>query len=169
MTDHPIPAGQPRGYSWPPFEKGNTAARRHGAYSERELGPMAEQIATVETTRAPWLAVDAFTGHVAQLAKAEAIAAKLWADLEEHGLLDADGNPRPALAALDRWIGRAAKLRGEAGLTPTAWARQIAALSSSGDAGTGQLDGLRNVGAAILAEIEARATEGPGAIGGGAS
>jgi glutathione S-transferase len=34
-----------RGYSWPPFEKGNDAALRHGAYALLKLTPRAEELA----------------------------------------------------------------------------------------------------------------------------
>jgi hypothetical protein len=33
-----------RGYSWPPFEVGNTVAVRHGAFSERKLAEVAEAL-----------------------------------------------------------------------------------------------------------------------------
>jgi len=33
-----------RGYSWPPFEKGNTASLTHGARSPRMIEPLAEAI-----------------------------------------------------------------------------------------------------------------------------
>jgi hypothetical protein len=40
--DAPVPA---RGYSWPPFEEGNTAALRHGAESARLVEPRARELA----------------------------------------------------------------------------------------------------------------------------
>lgn len=150
-----------RDYSWPPFERGNTDARKHGAYRETEIVPLAGSIAEVEAQAAPWLGVQAFGGHLTQLARAEAISELLWRYVAEHGPLDEDGNPRAALAMLDRWMGRAGRLRGEAGLTPAAWAKQLASLSPSGDGGTGQLEVQRAVGAQILAEIERRSRELP--------
>jgi hypothetical protein len=38
-------SGAARGYSWPPFEEGNTAAVKHGAYAVLQLKPRAEEIA----------------------------------------------------------------------------------------------------------------------------
>jgi hypothetical protein len=39
-------AGSPaRGYSWPPFEPGNVAAVKHGAYATLKLAPRAEELA----------------------------------------------------------------------------------------------------------------------------
>ncbi len=37
-TGHGGPA---RGYSWPPFEPGNTASLKHGLSSERRIAPLA--------------------------------------------------------------------------------------------------------------------------------
>ena len=152
-----------RGYSWPPFERGHTLSRKHGAYSERDVGPLAEAIAAEEAQRAPWLAVEAFAGHLRLQSRAEAAVELLWRHVIEHGVVTEDGEPNPALSMLDRFMGRAQRLRGEAGLSPQAWAKQLASLSATGDAGTGQLAAQREVGAQILARIEEAARELPAA------
>ena len=36
--------GPARGYSWPPFEKGNTAALTHGAFSDKVVMPRAHEL-----------------------------------------------------------------------------------------------------------------------------
>jgi len=50
----PARGGAARGYSWPPFEAGNTAAMRSGAYSPRVAGPLAE-VKLGELLAADWL------------------------------------------------------------------------------------------------------------------
>jgi hypothetical protein len=142
-----------------PYRPGNSEARKHGAYREEEIRPLAEAIVGEEAGAAPWLVIDAFSGHARQLARAEAVCELLWRYLAEQGLLDEEGKPRAALVALERWLGRAGRLRGDAGLTPAAWARQLAQLSASGDGGTGQLAEQRRVGAEILASIETATKE----------
>ena len=45
-TGNGVGKGPARGYSWPPFENGNTAARRHAFYAERFQPLEREEIAT---------------------------------------------------------------------------------------------------------------------------
>ena len=44
-----------RGYSWPPFEKGNLVRLQHGTRSERMLAPVREQHARGLAERYPWM------------------------------------------------------------------------------------------------------------------
>jgi hypothetical protein len=112
-----------------PFEPGNVASLRHGAFSPRVVQPVADQIAAQLPSVAPWAGGAAFAATVASWAHAEAQAAILRAFLDEHGLLDDDGEPRPATVLLERVEGRAAKLRTELGLTPLALVRLLGGLS----------------------------------------
>lgn len=47
--------GPARGYSWPPFEDGNTAALVHGGYSGRSVAERAELVRADLYRVAPWL------------------------------------------------------------------------------------------------------------------
>lgn len=142
-----------RGYSWAPFEVGNDAALVHGARSPRRIAPLAGPLLEQLPKVAPWTASPAFAGARASWAEAEAQAALLRSYLDEHGLLDDDGEERPAARLLDRVEGRLAKLRDQLGLTPAALggllrtAAQVA--TATGD--TGSVEALGREGARILA------------------
>src|SRR5207249_6578202 len=68
----PGQGGPRRGYTWPPFEPGNTAAVRHGAHSERLVAPLAEQVRADLLAAAPWLESAAFESAVAAWSRVEA-------------------------------------------------------------------------------------------------
>ncbi len=148
--------GPARGYSWEPFREGNTASRRHGAYSEREIGPLAAEIQRAHVERAPWLRPEAFRGAVLALARAESVCELLWCDLVENGVVDEDGAPRTATNALDRWEARAARLRADLGLNPRAWANLLRDFSAATTDPTEGIDELRRIGREVLAERELR-------------
>lgn len=141
-----------------PYQPGNQEARTHGAYAS-DLGDAAGERAEGLRSSMPWLGVEAFAGSVHDLAVAEVIVDRLVAYLAEHGLLDDDGNPRPAATMLDRWMGRAQRVRSEMGLTPAAWAKLLASLTASGDGETNQLEALRKVGREIREAAERKALE----------
>lgn len=93
--------GAKRGYSWPPFEKGNTAAGKHLAHSE----PTVRRVATVQKRRLlrqiglrqtdlDRLGAAYLDGWARAQAKVELMDA--YAD-ERGGWLDGEGNP-PAFA-----------------------------------------------------------------------
>ena len=149
--------GEPaRGYSWAPFEVGNGAALKHGARSPRMIRPVAEQLLREVAAVAPWAARPPFAAELDAWAWNEARARLLRAWLDEHGVLDHDDAPRPALAELHRAETAAAKCRDRLGLNPLAWARLLAGVEQVGDVG-GHLEGLRAEGRAML---EARTTGG---------
>lgn len=78
-----------RGYSWPPFEPGNEVATRHGANSERHVGPLAEQIATALLTHPdtpPYVREPSYAAVVRAWSRAEAVVELLWNWLGEHDL-----------------------------------------------------------------------------------
>jgi hypothetical protein len=106
-----IPARQ-----WAPFEPGNLVAQRHGAFSRFVLDE-ADELATTIAEHAPHLAY-ADAPALRDYAVAQARAWRLAAYVEEHGELDDDGAPRPALRALSEWLARAEKARARLGLDP---------------------------------------------------
>ena len=52
--------GLARGYSWPPFEAGNSAALVHGAHSARAIAAKAAEVHSELLTIAPYLAEPKF-------------------------------------------------------------------------------------------------------------
>lgn len=142
-----------RGYAWPPFEAGNTAALTHGARSPRMVRPIAERLMIEAAEVAPWVARRAFGPELEAWAWHEARARLLRAWLDEHGLLDEDDGPRGALGELQRAENAAAKARDRLGLNPLAWARLRAAVEQAG--GREDLEDLDAEGRAIL-EIRGR-------------
>jgi hypothetical protein len=123
----------------PPFEGGNLAALRHGADSPRMVAPLALEFEQALPVVAPWAAQPVFAGARAALAWVEAQLVLVQAYLDQHGLLDGNGQPRPAARRLDRLEARASTLRAELGLSPQALARLLGTLASvtaaSGDEG----------------------------------
>jgi hypothetical protein len=155
--------GPPRGYSWPPFATGNLAALKHGARSPRILTPIADQLAAGLGQVAPWTSAASFQGTVASWAWAEAQAHVLRAWLDEHGLVDDDGQPRPAARMLEGVEGRLAGLRAQLGLTPLALGRLLATLSQvDGDKGSQGLEALRRAGAELRAAADRQVVDANG-------
>jgi hypothetical protein len=155
--------GPARGYSWPPFQPGNLAALRHGARSPRILAPIADQLAAGLAQVAPWTSAASFQGTLASWSWAEAQAVVLRAYLDEHGLVDNDGQPRPAAGMLERVEARLAGLRGQLGLTPLALGKLLATLSQvDGDKGSQGLEALRRAGAELRAAADRRKVDGNG-------
>lgn len=71
-----------RGYSWPPFESGNLAAFKHGAYSPRFVDPLAgEIVAEIAQDIDWWRGCDQLA--VRALARVEAQAVLLYTRLHE--------------------------------------------------------------------------------------
>ncbi len=139
-----------RGYSWPPFEKGHTRTLQHGAYSERMVGPLAEELEADLDEVAPWTARPAFASARRRRCRALAVAELLWRDIVEHGVFDDDGNVRPAVDALARWDTTAANRDAALGLDPSSFARLLAGFQATAGADD-VLDRLRAEGEAIVA------------------
>lgn len=142
----PAPA---RGYSWDPFEAGNTAAEVHGARSERRVAPLAAEIerdARALPTWPEYLTEPTYGAAVAAWCRAEAVVELLWRWLAEQDPLDAlastsettteveefRGGSRSrskgrrvesVLAQLARWEATAARQRQRLGLDPLSRAR----------------------------------------------
>jgi hypothetical protein len=66
--------GDKRGYSWETFTAGNTAAQKHGAYSSRNVEPLAREIATElrKIAEYDYLSTPRFAGRLMDYARAEA-------------------------------------------------------------------------------------------------
>lgn len=146
----PVPA---RGYSWPPFEDGNTASLRHGAFSERTWQPVAAQLLQGAIEAYPDLG--RFPELLVAWSDAEARAELLRQHLDEVGMFDEDGAPRRGpLAWLERFSAAAAKLREQLGLTPRSEA-ELARLRAEATRSIADLDGLAAAGAQSLAARKA--------------
>lgn len=122
-----------RGYSWPPFEAGNTAAVTHGVWSARKVSPLTAELITAVQSSATRPG-----STVSYLADPSyALAVKRWATLEarcelirtwlddrtdieagQPGDIDEDGEVRPAADLLVRLEGQAAKAAERLGLDP---------------------------------------------------
>ncbi len=162
LREHDHPQHRPaRGYTktHPPFEEGNRVALRHGAVSPRTISPVAEALADEVVAVAPWLGRPAFAAAVKAWSWSEAQCVLLRQWLDEHGVVDDEGNPRPAAAFLAKVEGRAANLRARLGLDPTALANLLATLSSLT---TGQRAATAGVGVEEL--LAALAAEGRAAL-----
>ncbi len=152
--------GQPaRAYSWPPFEPGNDAAMTYGAHSPRRWRPIADRLTAELPGMAPWCSRPTFGAVVAAWARVEAKLHLVSTWLDENGVLDDDGLPRPATGLYAKLEGQAQSLRAELGLTPLSLAKLIGALSAA-PAGTDD-DGLAKLQAEGAKIIEAR---GPAAL-----
>jgi len=123
--------GEPaRGYSWKKAEAGNTLTQRHGAFSDRVVDPVARELAKVVLAQVSYLSDPSYEPAVWAWARAEAQVLVLTAYLDEHGMLDENGNPRPALSAFKDAENRASRARQRLGLDPLSRAqlgRDIAA------------------------------------------
>lgn len=141
-----------RQYTWPPFAPENEAALRHGAYSPRRVQPLADQLSDQLGGMAPWVNAPAFTGTVHSWSWAESEAALLRAFLDEVGLLDGEGEPRPAAKRLERVEARLHRLRDSLGLSPSALGSLLgkAASIATATGDTGALDELKAEGRRIL-------------------
>jgi hypothetical protein len=110
--------GPARGYSWKQAEKGNVLAQKHGAYSDRVTDPDQKALVKFVIQEVGYLADPSYEPAVCAWARHEARVLALSAYLDKHGPLDADGVPRPALAALKDFERLAASARTRLGLDP---------------------------------------------------
>ncbi|MFW0796564.1 P27 family phage terminase small subunit [Gordonia sp. CPCC 205515] len=115
-----IPA---RGYSWEPFKANNTAAVKHGAYSERVVVPMAAEIANDLMAKHERLRNPLFRESLQTYSRVAAQVETLERHVAEHGLLNDDGNPTGAAGFLLKVTKQLSNLANELGLTPLANAR----------------------------------------------
>jgi hypothetical protein len=109
-----IPA---RGYTWPPFEKGNEVALRHGMKSVVKVAPRAAEIAEQLRGIVPGYR-EPDDVSIALLSSVLARLEGAYAWLDEHGILDGNGTPHPVLKIISTSENTAARLCAQLGLTP---------------------------------------------------
>lgn len=150
-------SGMPaRGYSWPPFEPGNTVALKHGATSSRKVRPIAQEIHKLLLTEAPWCDQAAFAGAVRSLCWTEAqlILITEWLDangiMRDPGVDELEPQPREATRLLRDLEARALKLRNALGLTPIAMSKMLLTLKGVVADGDGGLQALKEAGRKML-------------------
>lgn len=150
----------PRGYTWPPFEKGNTVSTRHGVWSNRKVDPIAGELAAglladrgdlIEHPETVWA-----------WARAEA-RCLLLADHFSEGLFDGEGNERPGLRLIGQFERLAADLRARLGLDPRSQA-ELARDRAEVARSVVDLEAVRARGRAALQPHD-RPAGGPGADG----
>jgi hypothetical protein len=141
-------AGEPaRGYSWPPFERGNAAATRHGVWSARRVDPLACELVAGALDDRP--ALHRHPEAVMAWARAEARCLLLADWVAEHGLVDADGNTPAPLRYIAQFERLALDLRARIGLDPRSEAELVREQAEAAGA-TFDLDALRARGRAAL-------------------
>jgi hypothetical protein len=105
-----------RGYSWPPFEKGNLWQLRHGATVPRIVDPIAEELVEGLLERRPDL--ERFPEALAAWGRAESRCLLLAAWFGDRGLLDGKGQPTASAQLLNQSERLASEMRGRLGLDP---------------------------------------------------
>lgn len=126
--------GPARGYRWEPFKPGNTAGEKSGAFSERKISPLADQLAAAAREAIPYLASDDFDAAVAAWSRAEAQAQLVFDWVDRHGVIGEDGKPTVSLDWLIRFERLAAEQRARLGLDPTSRVRLEKDLAAIGAA-----------------------------------
>jgi hypothetical protein len=145
--------GNPR----PPFEPGNRAALKHGAWSGRLVDPRAAEMVQAllelaNTAESPvaYLGDVSYGSAVRAWARCEARLTLLDEYIATHGDLDDEGNPRPASSLMNALEARAEALRSRLGLDPLSRARL------GRDIAAGQVDVAR-----LLAALDDEDEEAP--------
>lgn len=129
----PAPGVPARGYSWPPFEKGNTLQLRHGAYSTLHLAPRAGELADELRAVVPAFSpadepmVRLLAVTLARIERAAVAIDKVDDAAEGNELSTYLGSSADALRRLREdlrgWINTARRLANDLGMTPTSRAR----------------------------------------------
>jgi len=118
-----------------PYAEGNTAAMRHGAYSERVVGPLASEILAelMQASDTPeyLLRDQSFAAALAAWSRAEAIVYLLTTFITEQGLAKAFAGRGLLIETLRRWETTAANHRRRLGLDPESRARIMRDLSAA--------------------------------------
>jgi hypothetical protein len=113
--------GEGRGIvaNWPRVAKpGNELAKKHGAWSDKVIDPVARDLVERVLKQVGYLADPSYEPAVWAWARHEARVLILNAWLDENGTLDEQGVPRPALGALKDFERLAASARARLGLDP---------------------------------------------------
>lgn len=114
-----------------PIQPGHTVTLRHGAKSPRTVNPIAAELVEETVRLAPFLGEPTFGPAMQAWARAEARCLLLEQWLDEHGLLDEQGNPRPATALMTQQENLALKHRTRLGLDAASRAGIEASLTST--------------------------------------
>lgn len=114
-----------------PFPEGHELATRHGAHSARRVEPIAAELVETVLEHAPFLAEPSFDRALRAWARAEARCALLDDWLDEHGLLDDEGTPRPAAEFARKQEELALKHRTRLGLDAASRAQIEASLTGA--------------------------------------
>lgn len=130
-----------RGYTWPPFEEGNTAAVTHGAYSPRRVDPLADGLVAGVLVAAgepgaptAYLMEPSYRPALWAWARCEARVQLVTEWLMDHGDdVNEKGEVVPAAEYLRRWEAQALKHRERLGLDPLARAKLGKDLAASVD------------------------------------
>jgi hypothetical protein len=183
--------GPARGYVWPPFTPGHEMSKVHGAYSERSVAPLAEQIASslLEDAGAPaYLREPGYVPVIAAWSRSEAVVSLLWSYLsgldaeqslteriegtetEDHGeggrvsRKSSSKRVMSVLGELHRAETRAMNLRSRLGLDPASRARILRDLGIAHQTGGDAIAKLQETGREIRErrEAELKVTGGGG-------
>ena len=157
----------PRGYTktHPPFEPNNEIALKHGAFSETKIAPVAKQVVTQAIETVAWLEAPEYGAALNAWARAEARCELLSVYLDQHGLLDDEGHPRPATKLMLSLERHAAECRGRLGLDPIARAKLEQAMSTTArNAVDVQAELARARELRLQAEARQNAQEPPGDV-----
>lgn len=115
----------------PPFTPGNDLAVTHGGESPALLAPRVAELVDEAIAAVPYLRTPDFLPAVKAWARAEAGVERVGAWLDVHGMLDENGQPRPAVTTLLRLERLATTHRKRLGLDPTSRAALQRELASS--------------------------------------
>jgi hypothetical protein len=155
-----------RGSGWQPFEAGNTAAVRAGAWSPRKVDPLAAELVEAVTELRPDLAEARHAFSVWAWARAEAACLLYTAWFAEHPVITEEGDA-PGVVAWDRAERRADALRQRLGLDPTSEAA-LRRLQAEATGAAIDLETLRDEGRRAR-EARALRSGGPPALDGPAT
>lgn len=123
MTDEIVSQGPARGYSWEPFKPGHFKSKKHGAYSDRVIVPLAAEIANAVCLARPDLQAPELQPAVLAYARTEAQLEVLTAYVDEHGPFKDDGEISAAEKHRLRIDTQAANHRARLGLDPLSRAK----------------------------------------------
>lgn len=114
--------GAARGYSWPPFEQGNTAAVTHGARSDRLVEPRAREIAQDVLALNPHLDSGrdgpAVVRYSVALARIERVYAWLGDQADEVFVDVAEGRVHAVYERLEQWERQASAAEDRLAIAP---------------------------------------------------
>jgi hypothetical protein len=147
--------GEPRGYSWPPFEAGNTAALVHGSYSERAIAERAVEVHAELLRHCPYLDEDRYMPSVRRYLEAAARE-----HLAHEALVSGKGKLSSRLLEAATSASRLAwRMGDELGLTPRGHLELRALLAGTTSAEASLAD-LAAEGRAAMAARSVEATAG---------